>query len=797
MEGFMIKNYFKIAWRNLTKNKMYSLINIGGLAIGLACCLAIGLFVWDEISYDKFHTNGKNIYRVVEKQNQAGTIYNVAGTPGPLAAALKNDFPEIIETCRIGSNRPAILQYGDITIESDKIFLVDNSFFSLFDFKLEKGNAGSVLLKPDEVVIDENTAERIFGAGWRNLNNLIGQPIKFNNDRILLLAGITKNAPVNSHIQFNILLSCSYDELNTRRYNWDNNNYHTYIQVRPEANTKETGSKLLTYIIKYKPKSAITLSMQPLFEIYLHSSFAFHTDWSKTSDIVYIQIFSAVGLIVLLIAIFNFINLATARAIERAREVGVRKAIGAFRRQLVIQFLGESLLMTILAVLIALMLLQMFLPLMNNITGKSISIPINNPWFELSIASFVILVSLMSGIYPAFYLSGFQPVKVLKGVFDVGSGRLFRRTLVVGQFMFSVILIIGAIVIYKQLAYLQDKNLGFDKSQLLMVKMKNELKTKSMLLKADLQKQPSVANVTATSTNMIDVISSTYGFEWEGKEPDDKFVITEANIDPDFLNTMGMKLAAGRNFDPGIITDSSSAYLINETAAKRMGWTAEQAINKKIKLWEVEGRVIGVVKDFHFRPLTAAIEPFLFYYWPKDDYSRLFVKTNPNKTREAISAIETFYKKYEKQTAPEYEFVDLALENQYRAQQRTGRIVLYFSLLAIFVSCLGLFGLATFSAEQRIKEIGIRKVLGASVTNIATLFSGDFIKLVIVAIVIACPIAWWAANKWLQDFAYRVEIKWWVFGIAAIVALFIALITVSYQSIKTAIANPVKSLRTE
>ena len=776
---------------------MYSFINIGGLAIGLACCLAIGLFVWDEISYDRFHTNGKNIYRVVQKQNQAGTIYDVATTPGPLAAALKNDFPEIIQTCRVGDNRPAILQYGDLPIEADKIFTVDNSFFNLFDFKLEKGNVETALLKPDEVIINETTAERIFGAGWRSADNLIGQSIKFNNDRTLQLAGIAKNAPVNSHIQFNILLSCTNDELNTKRFNWGNNSYHTYVQVRPGANTSETGKQLLTYLKKHKPKSNITLSMQPLFDIYLHSDFAFHTDWSKTSDVVYIQIFSAVGLIVLLIAIFNFINLATARAIERAREVGVRKAIGAFRKQLVIQFLGESLLMTIVAVVIALLFLQLFLPLINNITGKSITIPVSSPWFVLSLAGFVMLVSVLSGIYPAFYLSKFQPVKVLKGVFNVGSGRFFRRTLVVGQFMFSIILIIGAIVIYKQLGYLQDKNLGFDKSQLLMLKMKNELKSKSMLLKADLEKQNSVANVTATSTNMIDVISSTYSIHWQDKQPEDKFVITEANIDPDFLNTMGMKLAAGRNFDPGILTDSSSAFLINETAAKRMGWTAEEAINKTIKLWDTEGKVIGVVKDFHFRPLTAAIEPFVFYYWPKNDYSRLFVKTNPNKTREAIAAIEALYKNYEKQTAPEYEFVDLAVENQYRAEQRTGRIVLYFSLLAIFVSCLGLFGLATFSAEQRIKEIGIRKVLGASATNIATLFSADFIKLVVVAIIIACPVAWWASNKWLQDFAYRVGIEWWVFGIAAMAALLIAFITVSYQSIKAAIANPVKSLRTE
>jgi putative ABC transport system permease protein len=793
----MIKNYFTIAWRSLTKNKVYSFINIGGLAIGLACCLTIGLFVWDEISYDRFHKNGKYIYRVVQKQNQAGKLYDVAVTPGPLAAALKNDFPEITQACRIGSIRPAVLQHGNVTFESGKIFIVDNSFFTLFDFKLQQGNPQKIFLNPDEVIINEDIAERIFGKGWRKLDNLIGQEIRFNNDRTLLLGGIAKNAPVNSHIQFEVLLPFVYEESNARRYNWDNNNYHTYVQVRPGTNTTETGKKLFKYINKYKPKSSITLSLQPLFKIYLYSDFAFHTDWSKTSNVVYIRIFSAVGLVVLLIAIFNFINLATARALERAREVGIRKAVGAFRRQLIIQFLGESLLMTIVAVLIALMLLQIFLPLMNAIAAKSISIPLFNSRFLLSIAGFVVLVSLLAGIYPAFYLSKFQPVKVLKGVFDIQSGGVFRRTLVVGQFMFSVILITSVIVIYQQLAYLQDKDLGFDKSQLLMVKMKNELQKKSSLMKDDLLKQASISNVAATSTNMIDVINSTYSIQWEGKEQDDKLLITEANIDPGFLNTLGIKLAAGRNFDPKIISDSSSAFLINETAAKRMGWTAEQAIDKKIKIWDAEGKIIGVVKDFHFRPLTAAIEPFIFYYWPKDDYSKLFVKTNPDKTREAISAIETIYKRYEKQAAAEYEFVDIALDNQYRAQQRTGKVVLYFSLLAIFVSCLGLFGLAIFSAEQRVKEIGIRKVLGASVANIATLFSGDFIRIVGIAIIIACPVSWWVMNKWLQDFAYRIEIQWWFFLAAAMIAIVIALLTVSFQAIKAAIANPVKSLRTE
>jgi ABC-type antimicrobial peptide transport system permease subunit len=792
----MLKNYFIIAIRNLWKNKVYSGINIIGMAIGLACCLTIGLFIRDELSYDRFHTHGKNIYRVIEKQVQAGEVYDVAVTPSPLAAALKKDFAAIEQTCRIG-NRSGFFQNGNTITETSNLLIVDNSFFSLFDFKLVQGDARKALLKPDEVVISESMADRMFGTAWRKGGHLTGRLIQLNNKRSLILAGIAKDAPTNSHIQFEALLSFSYDELKPDRDRWDNNDFHTYIQLRPDADAARIAQQIFKYIPKFLPKSQITLSLQPLFDIYLHSDFAFTTDWSKTSNIMYVRIFTAVGLIVLLIAIFNFINLSTARAIQRAREVGVRKAIGAFRRQLIVQFIGESLFMTLLAVTTAQVLLQVFLPLMNHIAGKQIAVPVSDPLFWLVIAGFTVLVSLLAGIYPAFYLSGFEPDKVLKGVFNVHGGRLFRRTLVTGQFMFSIILIIGAIVIYKQLTFLQDKDLGFDKSRLLIVKMKNELRKKSSLLIADLQKQHSIANVSGSSINLVDVTNSTTSIQWDGRSPDDKFIMTQANIDPDFLTTTGMKLIAGRNFDARITTDTASAYLVNETAAKRMGWTPEQALDKTVTLWDRPGKIIGVVKDFHFRPLTATIEPFLFHYWPKDPCNTLFVKTNPNKAREAISVIEQFYKRYEKQTAPYYEFVDQTLNNQYRAQQRTGSVVLYFSMLAILVSCLGLFGLATFTATQRIKEIGIRKVVGASVSHIVMLLSKDFLKLVIIAIVIASPLAWYLTNWWLQDFAYRTHINWWIFAGAGLVVIFIALITVSFQSIKAALANPVKSLRTE
>lgn len=793
----MLKNYFTIAIRNLFKNKVYSGINIIGMAIGLACCLTIGLFIRDELSYDRFHTHGENIYRVVEKQVQANNVYDVAVTPGPLAAALKKDFAEVEQTCHVGFKRPAFLEYNGTTAETNSLLVTDSSLFRMFNFTLLRGDARKALTNPDEVVVSETMADKMFGPSWRHDGNLPAGGILLNNNKTLKLAGIAKDPPVNSHIQFEVLRSFSNDDLKPERYHWDNNDYHTYIRLNPGANADRLGTHLFKYVNNYLPNTEVTLSLQPLYDIYLHSNFAFTTEWNKTSSIIYIKIFTAVGLIVLLIAIFNFINLSTARAIQRAREVGVRKAIGAFRMQLVVQFISESLFMTLIAVAIAVVLLQAFLPLMNHISGKQIVIPANNFLFWLAITGFTILVSLLAGIYPAFYLSGFKPDKVLKGVFNIHGGRFFRRTLVVGQFMFSIILIIGALVIYKQLTFLQNKDLGFDKSHLLTVKLKNALRKKTSLLITDLQKQPDIASASASSMNLMDVTNSTSTFKWDGQLPDDEFIMTQANIDPGFLTTTGMKIIAGRNFDASIVTDTASAYLVNETAAKRMGWTPEQALNKSITLWDRPGKIIGVLKDFHFRPLTTTIEPFLFHYWPNDPCNTLFVKTTAGKTRQAIAVIEQFYKKYEKQTAPYYEFVDQTLNNQYQAQQRTGSVVLYFSVLAILVSCLGLFGLVTFTASQRIKEIGIRKVIGASVNHIVLLLTKDFLKLVIIAIVIASPLAWLFANWWLQDFAYRTNVNWEIFIIAGSAVVFIALITVSFQSIKAALANPVKALRSE
>ena len=799
----MFRNYLKITLRQLWRNRLYSLLNISGLALGVACCLLIGLYVYDEISYDRFNVNFDHIYRVTEKQKQPDGLFDVAVTPGPLAPALAKDFPEVARTTRVGRWH-GLLTQGRQAVESEQMLLVDPAFFSVFSFPLVAGTTKTVFRSPDEVIFSKAMAERFFGTDWHR-KNVIGQAIQLNK-QTMTLTGVAQNPPTNSHIQFDVLLPYKWLEKNDQWSNkWNSTSYHTYLQLQPDpatggpADPTAFAEKIRGQLKRYDGGNENQLFLQPLSAIYLHSNFAFDTDWSKHSDITYVRIFVAVGLIVLLIAVINFINLATARASGRAKEVGVRKTIGAQRTSLVGQFLGESGLMTTLAVLMALLLAEAMLPLFNDIAGKTISIPYHLPTFWATLAGLTGVVSLLTGLYPAFFLSSFRPALVLKGVFDARAGRGFRQSLVVGQFALSVALVIGTVVIYRQLAFMQDTKLGFDKAQLLYVRLKGDLRGKAMLFKNQVAQLPGVARASVATGSLVDV-QNAGGIEWEGQAPKDQFLITNMNVDPDFIPTTGMTLTAGRNFSAQIPADTASklgAYLINETAAKRMGWTANTAMGKRVKFWGAEGRVIGVLRDFYFRPLRVSIEPFIVRFRPKDFYFSLLVKTRPGNVPRTIADITNAYKKLDPDNPISYGFVDQDLDAQYRAEQRVARIIGCFSILTILVSCLGLFGLATFTAEQRTKEIGVRKVLGASVSSLVALLSKDFLKLVLIAIVIASPIAWWAMNKWLQDFAYRITIEWWFFALAGGLAVSIALVTVSFQSVKAALTNPVKSLRSE
>ena len=794
----MLSNYFKIAFRSIVNNKIYSSINIAGLSIGLACCLAIGLYIADELSYDRFNTHFDSIYRLTEKQKQADGDYLVAVTPGPLATMLKKDFPEILETVRVG-RWGGSFSNGKQIWEAQNLLIVDPSFFSIFDFPLLAGNAAEAFQGIHEVIISESMAQKLFGPDWSK-KAVIGKTLSFNSEQPLTLVGVAKDPPVLSHLQFDALLPFNYlvsiDQWSNK---WNSNNFHTYLRVRPETEMAAFSEKIEPILGRYSEDKTTKLALQPLSDIYLKSKFDFKTDWGKRSEILYVQIFIAVAFIILLIAIVNFVNLATARASKRAKEVAVRKTVGAQKSSLVIQFLGESLLMTATAVAGAFVLTQLFLPFFNNLSGKALALPYESVPFWLAVASITIVVSVLTGLYPAFFLSAFRPARVLKGVFDIKSGKKFRQSLVVVQFAISVTLGIGTLVIYQQLNFIQKRKLGFDQSQLMFVQLKGDLRSKAFAFKEEIMHLAGVELASATTSNMVD-ISNSSPIEWQGQTPKDEFLITQMNVDADFLKTTGISLASGRNFFMEIAADTSGSngnYMINETAAKRMGWTPETALGKSVKFWGTEGKIVGVLKDFHFRPLQVSIEPFIFRFRPREFYFSILIKTNPRVLKNTISSIDQICKKYDPANPLNYGFVDQELSMLYKTEQRTGEIVLNFSVLAIFVSCLGLFGLATFTAEQRNKEIGVRKVLGASIAGIVSLLSKDFLKLIMIAILIASPVAWWLMKHWLQSFAYKIELQWWMFAIAGMLSIVVGMATVSFQSVQAALLNPAKSLKNE
>jgi putative ABC transport system permease protein len=601
-------------------------------------------------------------------------------------------------------------------------------------------------------------------------------------------------------LQFDALLPFNYlVSIDSWSNKWNSNNFHTYLRMRPETDMTAFGSKIETQLGRYTDDKTTRLRLQPLSEIYLKSKFDFKTDWGKRSEILYVRILLPVALIILLIAVVNFVNLSTARASKRAKEVGVRKTVGAQKSSLVIQFLCESFLMTISAVVAAFVLTQAFLPMFNALSGKELVLPYESIRFWLVVSAMTIVVSFLTGLYPAFFLSAFRPFSVLKGVFDIKSGTTFRKSLVVTQFTVSVTLGIATLVIYQQLSFIQNRKLGFDQSQLMFVQLKGDLKFKAAAIKEELAHLSGVEQASATTSNLVDVSNSTQ-IEWQGQAPKDEFLITQMNVDADFLKTTSMSLAAGRGFSTAFASDTSGAngnYIINETAAKRMGWTPESALGKSIKFWGSEGKIIGVLHDFHFRPLQVSIEPFVFRFRPRDPYFTILIKTKPELLKTTISSIDKLYKKYDTGAPLTYGFVDQELKTLYKTELRTGEIVLNFSLLAIFVSCLGLFGLATFTAEQRTKEIGIRKVLGASIASIVSLLSKDFLVLIMISMIIASPVAWWLMAHWLQNFAYKIDLEWWMFATTGMLSLLVGLVTVSLQTVKAALENPVKSLRSQ
>jgi len=789
----MLGNYLKIASRNLLKHRGYSFINIAGLAIGMACCILILLWVQDELSYDRFHENLNELCRVVQEQHYTdGTIFPVAVTPEPLGPALKKDYPEITDYTRFRIIDRALISYKGNSFYEEGFGFADPSFFEMFTLPFVGGDPEKALSALNSVVITEQMAEKYFGD-----EEPVGKVLTLNSERDFMVSGVIKNVPNNSHFHFDFLGKFEYI-LKELKWGdgWWNNSFYTYVLLQKNARLDEINSKIYEYIKKIAPDSRAKFLLQPVKDIHLYSSFRIDLYGPTGDKSAYIYIFSLIALFILFIACINFMNLTTARSGSRAKEIGLRKVAGAYRTNIITQFFTESVLLSIIAFIIALLLVLFFLPFFNDLSGKQIS-----PDFYLNIKIVVgltgiaLLTGIIAGSYPALMLSSFHPVKVLKGALKGGAkGSLFRKVLVVTQFSLSIILIIGTITVNKQLDYIQNRKLGYEKDYVLYFGNEGELKEKYDLFKNELLKDPKVKGVTVSSALPTITVSSTSGFSWEGSTPEDNVLMHTYSVDHDFIKTFAMEIIEGRDFSKKITTDETEAYIINEAAAKQM--RLESPVGKRFTLQANEGRIIGVVKNFHFKSLHNEIESLLLRIEPRW-FKYIFVRLDSEDIFKTIQSIEKVHQEFNPGYPFEFSFLDESIDKLYKAEQQIGVIIQYFTILAIFISCLGLFGLASYMAEQRTKEIGVRKVLGATVQNIVLLLSQEFIKWVLIANIIAWPAAWYVMNRWLQGFAFRTNIGIWIFVVSAALAFVIALFTVSFQSIKASYANPVKSLKYE
>ena len=804
----MIKNYIKVAWRNLLKHKSFSLINIAGLSIGMTVCFVIMLFVQDELSFDKFNKNADNIVRVVFNASINGGKISESNVMPPVAQAMKNDYPEVEDATRLRTEGTPKVTYKEKSFKNDLFASVDPNFFKVFTIKFIEGDAANALSQPNTVVITRETAVKYFGD-----EDPLGKTLHFGDqNQPYKVTAVIEKLPANAHFHFDMFGSMT-GITDAKEPTWMASNYFTYVLLKKGFDYKKLEAKLPGMVEKYMgPQIAQAMGMslsqfrtkgnqlgfalQPLTDIHLRS----HTssELEPGGDLKYVYIFGAIAIFMMLIACINFINLSTASASKRAKEVGVRKVMGSDQASLIKQFLVESVLVAFISVIVSFLLIQTVLPLFNDISGKNLAFGFDVKPI-LMLLALGLIAGLFAGIYPAFFLSSFKPISVLKGNMK-GRARSFslRGGLVVFQFFISVSMIVGTIVVYQQMNYIQNKKLGYNKDELLVIPNSWALGKNEKVFRDELLRDPGVSDVTISAYKPAGPSNNNNALAYpQGKE--DRVTKTlEYQVDEHYIPTFEMQLAAGRNFSPEFATDSS-AIIINESAARAFGWGTNAVGKKLVRENSVRGKdyvynVIGVVKDFNFRSLHEAITPLLMVLQPEWG---LIVKVKAKDAAGLISSIRHQWATFNTGEPFEYSFMDDLYNKTYAAEQKTGQILNVFAILTIFVACLGLFGLATYTAEQRTKEIGIRKVLGASVPQVSAMLSKEFVKLVLIACAFAFPIAWYAMHRWLQDFAYRIDINWKVFAIAAVAALLIALFTVSFQAIKAAVANPVKSLRTE
>ncbi|MCC8409378.1 ABC transporter permease [Mucilaginibacter sp. UR6-1] len=796
----MIRNYFKTAWRNIRGNKFYTGINVIGLALGLVISLFILLWVQDELSFNGFNNQAKNIYKVGIIGGTGPTKQVFSVVIAPVATYAKAELPEVKDAVRImniGGNTP--FKYKDKVFTEDKVAFTDPSYFTIFGFNLISGDKRNPFPADQSVVISRSVAERYFGD-----EDPIGKVVILGHDEQMKVTGVIEDAPANSTVRYDLLLPISrfnkiayvegnvnYDgktRLSSMDADWSNFSFETYLHLKDGVNLNQVTKKLQAIHERNKPEDKpVPYVTQSLLLTHLYKI------GESGGAIETVKTFSIVAVMILVIACINYVNLSTARAMLRAREVSMRKIIGAGKLQLFIQFVVETALMFAIATIIAIGAMYVLLPLYNDFSGKHLTLSLTNYQIWLCIAATLLFTLMATSIYPAMLLSSFEPLKALKGKIAGSLGNVaFRRVLVVVQFSVSVVLIIGTLIIGNQLNFIRNKNLGYDKENVFSFSMRTDMQKHYEAVKAELLKQPGVLSVTRLGANIIDNQGWTGDNDWEGKPAASNLLFRPIQVDETSMPFFKFPMLEGKTFT-GAVADSAH-FIVNETAVKAMG--LKDPIGKRMRLWKTNGTITGVVKDFHISSMHNKIEPVVFTYNPQACW-RVYIKTTGVQAHKAVEAATQQWKQYNGQIPFNYSFLDEAFNNLYQKEQRTSALFNLFSAVAIVLSCLGLLGLATYTAQVKTREIGIRKVLGASVAGVVQLLTKEFMLLVGISLAIAIPIAWYAMNKWLADFAYRITIGWQVFALAGVMALLIAFITVSFQSIKAALANPVKSLRSE
>ncbi len=797
----MFKNYFKIAWRNLQKNKLYTFVNITGLTVGIVSCILIGLYVSEELSYDKFHDKADRIARVTMQYTDGTTINRAALTGTKVGPQFRRTFPAITAFARTVQYSP-VVSVGDKTFNETHFLYADSAFFSIFTFPLLKGNPATVLAAPNQVVLTETMAKKYFGE-----SDPIGKTLKVNNGKDYTITGIARDAPENSQIRFNFVASFSSMRV-SREEIWWTANYVTYLLLPHPQDLTPLQRQITAYMqtdpVRYETGAGakLTYFLEPLTWVHLHSTL---DGLEPNGNITYIYILSAVAVLILLIACVNYTNLATAQAQGRTGEISIRKVLGAGKGQLFRQYLGESLMLTVIALLLAVFISIQLLPLFNQIANKSLSsASLLQPLPILSLLLLGLLVSLLAGAYPALVLSNIRLMSILRSGFRLSSsGGNLRKSLIVLQFVISVFLMISTMVILQQLSFIQNKKLGYDKDHVLVLPASEEIHEKYDAVKAAIRQVPQVIN-TGGASGTPTYVEWTDGLSATTETGQKNFTVKAIPCDADFVKTLGMQIIAGSNFNAADMhmldtTDNNKnfryTFILNESAVKALGWTPQQAIGKTVEKY-YPGIVRAVVKDFHFSSMHEAIGPLILFQdtqW----VSRMYIKVSGKDLPGTIARLQSIWKEYAPHYPFEYHFLDEDYNTLYKTETRTGELFGVFSLTAILLACLGLFALAAYTTAQRTKEIGIRKVLGASLASLVGMLSKDFLRLVAIASLIALPMSWWAMNRWLQGFVYHITLSWWMFAAVILLALFIALATVSFQAIRAGLANPVKSLRSE